>query len=138
MAHTFMTRRLSPGGLSCAYPRAATILGAVVATLTIYLITRYGGQVELTMQNGATTITAIDVLIGTLVPGLGAWGLLSFLERRTDRAWPIFRGIAIAVLIVSLLGPLGADEALGKTALSIMHVIAGVIIIKGFSHTARR
>ena len=138
MASSSMTRRLSPGGLSRAYPRAITILGAVIATLVIYLVTTYLGQVDLTVNNGEMTITAVDVVVGTLVAGLIAWGLLAVLERRTGRAWTIFRGVAIAVLIVSMLGPLGADEALGKTALSVMHVFAAAIIIKGFSRTARR
>jgi hypothetical protein len=114
------------------------IVAAVIAALTVYLITTWVGQVDLTVNNGEMTIRAVDVVLATLVAGLFAWGLLALLERRTARAWTIFRAIAIAVLIVSMLGPLGADEALGKTALSLMHVFAAVIIIKGFSRTARR
>lgn len=138
MAHTSISRPFSPGDLSRAYPRAMTILGAIIATLTIHLVATYAGQADFSVNNGQMTVGAVHVVVGTLVPGLGAWGLLAFLERRTDRAWTIFRAIAITILIVSMLGPLGADESIGRVALSVMHAVAGAIIIKGFSRTVRR
>lgn len=138
VASNSMIRRFSPGDLSCAWPRAMAILGAVIATLVIYLVTTYVGQVDLTVNDGETKVGAAEVVFATLVAGLVAWGLLALLERSTDRAWPIFRAIAIAVLVLSMLGTLGADEALGKTALSVMHVFAAVIIVRGFSRTTRR
>lgn len=134
-SHTF-AGSFSPHDLACTYPRAATIVGAVVANLAIWTVSRYVGQVHLRangMDIGPFAVGGVTLLIG-----LGAWGLLAFLERRTANAWPIWRNIALAVLVISMLGPLGADEALGKTALSLMHVFAGAIIIKGFSNTVRR
>lgn len=138
MATNRMAGRSWLDDLSISWPRPMTILGATLATLAIYLVATYAGNIDLTMDDGATTIGAIDVVLGTIVPGLGAWGLLAFLERRTGRAWTIWRAIAIAVLVLSLLGPFGADEQGGRVVLWVMHAVAGVIIIKGFSRTVKQ
>lgn len=138
MATNRMSGRSWLDDLSISWPRPMTILGATLATLAIYLVATYAGQIDLTMDNGATTIGAINVVLGTMAPGLGAWGLLALLERRTDRAWTIWRAIAIAVLVLSMLGPFGADEPASRVVLWVMHAVAGVIIIKGFSRTAKR
>lgn len=124
--------------LSISWPRPMTILGATLATLAIYLVATYAGNIDLAANNGATTIGAIDVVLGTIVPSLGAWGMLAILERRTDRAWTIWRAIAIAVLILSMLGPFGADNQESRVVLWVMHAVAGAIIIKGFSRTVKR
>jgi len=136
MASNTVRHRTSLENLACTWPRAATILGAVIANLVIWAISTYVGQVDLHV-NG-TDVGPVLVAGVTLLAGLVAWGLLAFLERRMANAWKIWRNIALAVLVISMIGPLGADEALGKTTLSLMHVFAGAIIIKGFSNTVRK
>lgn len=135
MASTILSNRLIPGNFACTWPRAATILGAVIATLAIWCVATFAGNIDL-HANGMD-IGPVAVALGTLVPGLVAWGLLTFLERRTASAWPIWRTIAFIVLAISLLGALGADTGTGKIVLGIMHGFAGAIIIKGFSNTVR-
>lgn len=137
MATHMMSGRSRLGDLACAFPRAATIFGATLATFAIYLFSTFAGQIDL-VANAGRVIGPLDVIIGTIVPGLLAWGLLAFLERRTDRAWAIWRAIAIAVLILSMLGPIGAENGGARVVLSVMHAFAGAIIIKGFSRTAKR
>jgi uncharacterized membrane protein len=136
MASNTIPGRFSFGDLACEYPRAATVLGATLATLAIWAISTYAGQVDMTV-NGSK-VGPLDVALATLVAGLAGWGLLAFLERRTKSAWTIWRNIAIAVLVLSMLGPIGAEEASGRTALSVMHAFAGAIIIRNFSRTAPR
>lgn len=136
MVSKTLSSRFSPGELACAFPRAATILGAIVANLVVWAIATYIGGVDLHVDG--TEVGPVAVVIATLLAGLVAWGLLAFLERRSANAWTIWRNIALVALVISiLLGPLGADEALGKTTLSLMHAIAGAIIIRGFSNTVR-
>lgn len=138
MATDRMAGRSWLDDLSISWPRPMTILGATLATLAIYLVATYAGNIDLAANNGATTIGAIDVVLGTIVPSLGAWGMLAILERRTDRAWTIWRAIAIAVLVLSMLGPFGADNQESRVVLWVMHAVAGAIIIKGFSRTVKR
>ena len=136
MAITTTPGRLSPGSLACAYPRSATILGAILADLVVWAIAVYIGQVDL-MVNGED-VFPLDVIMGVLIPGLAGWGLLAFLERRTRRAWTIWLTIALIVTVVSMAGPLSAETASGKTTLSVMHAFAAAIIIRGFARTVRR
>jgi hypothetical protein len=136
MASNTIPERFSFRDLACEYPRAATVLGATLATLAIWTISTYAGQVDMTV-NGSQ-VGPVDVVLATLAAGLAGWGLLAFLERRTKSAWTIWRNIAIAVLVVSMLGPIGAEEASGRTALSVMHAFAGAIIIRNFARTVPR
>jgi high-affinity Fe2+/Pb2+ permease len=124
------------GDLACTWPRAATILGAIVATFMIYLVSTFAGRVDLA-ANGQD-IGPLHVIGMTLIAGLIAWGLLAFLERRTSRAWTMWRNIALVALVISMLGPLGADDPTARIVLSVMHAVAGAIIIRGFRLTARK
>ena len=138
MATKTVPGRFSIRNLGCSYPRAASILGAIVATLTIWAVSTFAGQADLTV-NGSE-IGPFDVVLATLIAGLTGWGLLAFLERKTNNAWTRWRNIAIAAVVISMLGPLSAEDTMSRTVLSIMHAFAGAIIIKGFSRTipARR
>ena len=136
MTSNTLINSFSSHKLTRAHPRAWIILGAIIANLVIWTISRYAGHVDLSV-NGSD-VGPFAVVIVTLLAGLVAWGLLVFLEQRTANAWTIWRNIALVVLVISLLGPLGADKAPGKTTLSLMHVFAGAIIIKGFSNTVRK
>jgi hypothetical protein len=72
----------------------------------------------------AVTLTALGV-------GFAAWGLLTLLERHTANARAVWTRIAVGVLAVSLLGPLGATTGSALTALAVLHLLVGGIIISG-------
>lgn len=118
--------------------RINTIISAVVAAMAIWAISTFIGGVDLSVNDGALEVGLLDVVVVSAGVGLVGWGLLAFLERQTSRAWTIWRTIAIVLLIVSMLGALGADTTLGRTTLSLLHAAVGVILIKGFSATIRR
>ncbi len=66
----------------------------------------------------------------TLVVGLLGWGLLLLLERTTARAATIWLAVAIMILLLSFLGPLGSGEnTSSKVTLALMHVAVAVTII---------
>ena len=133
---TMTSDRFSLGAFYCAHTRVAAIVRAVTATLGIWAISVFIGRVDLAVDGKA--IGPVAVVVVTLLAGLAGWGLLALLERRTARAWPIWRTIAIIVLVLSMLGPIGADTSLGRTTLSVMHVFAGAIVITGFAPRSRR
>ncbi len=137
MATNTMSGRSWLGDLSCILPRAATILGATLATFIIYLVSTFIGDVDL-VENTGRTIGPGMIIVGTIVPGLVGWGLLALLERRTGNAWTIWRNIALVVLVISFLGPISAENDGARVVLSVMHAFAGAIIIKGFSRTVER
>jgi hypothetical protein len=133
---TMISDRFSLGAFYCAHTRVAAVVRAVAATLGIWAISTFIGRVDLSVDGRA--VGPISIVVATLLAGLAGWGLLALVERRTARAWPIWRAIAIVVLVLSMLGPLGADTGAGKTTLSVMHAFAGAILITGFAPRTRR
>ncbi|MFC0527443.1 DUF6069 family protein [Phytohabitans kaempferiae] len=86
---------------------------------------------------GGRTVTLAAVAVATTVAGLAAWGLLAILERSTRRAATAWTWISVAVLVLSLAGPAGAETAGGLVALVSMHVAAGAVLIAGLRRTVR-
>jgi hypothetical protein len=73
------------------------------------------------------TIGAASVVATTLVATLGAWAVRTLLRRRTPVAWWLTCGI---VLLVSLLGPLGASSPAAVATLLALHLgVAGVVVV---------
>ena len=88
---------------------------------------------RLTVNMGpAPEVGPATVAVVTVLAGLAACGLLSTLERLTRRPAWIWIALALAVLIVSLAGPLT-----GKAALLCMHLIAAAVLVPGLARTAR-
>ncbi|UWZ49774.1 hypothetical protein Dmats_26205 [Dactylosporangium matsuzakiense] len=67
--------------------------------------------------------------------GLIGWGLLAILERATGKARTIWTVVAVVFLVLSLLGPLGADGTGAKVSLLLMHLVAGAVIIPLFARS---
>lgn len=113
--------------------RLLTIAAAVAATLVVWLAAVPILGVELAAQTGGGTIEVGPgaVVIATVVAGLAGWALLALLERLTPRARVIWTAIAAAVLVLSMLGPLGGIGAASQLTLALMHLAAGAVIIAG-------
>jgi hypothetical protein len=112
--------------------RALAIVAAAGATFTGWTIAHPVAGADLIVDTGSgpTTVTPAAVVLATVLAGLAAWALLALLERRTPRAAAVWSGIACAVLLISLLGPIGAAVDAGATAaLVAMHLAAGAVLI---------
>ncbi|GAA4508852.1 MULTISPECIES: DUF6069 family protein [Nonomuraea] len=120
--------------------RLPTIAVAVAATLAVWLVAVPIAGVDLAARGGAGTIAVgpVAVVIATAVAGLAGWALLAVLERLTRRARAIWTAVAAAVLVLSLLGPLGGVNAGSQLTLALMHLAAGAVIIFGMRGTATR
>lgn len=129
---------------NCARTRRRTrtlaVLAATAATFTVWTIADPLAGVDLIADTGSgpTTVTPIAVVLMTLVAGLAAWALLAVLERLTPRAATIWTWIAGAVLLISLLGPVGSAVGAGSTVtLVVMHLVTGAILIPLMARSSR-
>ncbi|MFE4469792.1 DUF6069 family protein [Leifsonia sp. NPDC056824] len=112
------------------------VLAAVVASLAVWLVAAML-DIALTVSFGPgldQTVTPVAIAIVALVAGLAAWGTLTLVTRFgvAGRRWWI--AVALAVLALSLSGPLafgvGGDV---KAALLAMHLVAGGTLIAGLT-----
>jgi len=112
--------------------RALAVVAAAAATFTVWTLADPVAGVDLTVDTGTgpTTVTPAAVVIATVVAGLAAWALLALAERLTRRAAAVWTWTACAVLLVSLLGPIGSAVGAGATvALVAMHLATGAVLI---------
>lgn len=77
-------------------------------------------------------------VVAGLSAGLAAWALLAILERLLKRPALTWTVIAVAVLALSLTGPLGSavDTATALT-LAGMHLVVAAVVIPGLARSAR-
>jgi heme A synthase len=75
------------------------------------------------------TVGYVAVIAMTLLVGFIAWGLLAVLKRTTANARTTWTAIAVAVFLVSLLGPLSGVDTASKVVLALLHIGAAAAII---------
>lgn len=120
--------------------RALAVAAATAGALAVWLVAVPLAGVDLVARTGGTdqTVGPVPVAVTTVLVGLAAWALLALLERLTRRARPIWTGLALAVLLVSMLGPLtGGVGAAAKLSLATMHVAIAVVLIPMLFFSAR-
>ena len=120
--------------------RAMAILDALILNLLILAGARVinGEYPVAKVGDDEQTIGFAQVIIVTVLAGLVAWGLLALLERATGRAATIWTAIAVAVFLLSMLGPLGSGVGTSsKVVLALMHIAAAVTIIPLMRRSAR-
>jgi hypothetical protein len=84
------------------------------------------------MNGGAATDVNIGaVLFVSALVSLASWALLAILERFTAKALTIWTVVAIAVLVLSIGGPMsGTGITTGnRLALALIHVVVGTVLI---------
>ena len=122
---------------------AITVTGATVGALVLWVVeTRLIG-VDLAVRTGDVVqpVTGGSVVATALVAGLAAtlsaWLLTRLAPRRCRTVWTI---LASAVLLVSLLGPLGATSLAAVVSLVALHLLVGLALLLGLrgSFTAAR
>lgn len=119
--------------------RPLSVAGAVVATLAVWLVAVPLAGVDLTARTGSgtTTVGPVPIVLATVLAGLAGWGLLAVLERRSSRPAAVWTTVAVAVLALSMLGPLGGVTLGAKLTLAALHLAAGAVLILGLRHTTR-
>ena len=113
---------------------AITVIGATVGALVLWLVeTRLIG-VDLAVRAGDVVqpVTGVSVVATALVAGLAAtlsaWLLTRLAPRRCRTVWTV---LASAVLLVSLLGPLGATSPAAVVSLVALHLLVGLALLLG-------
>lgn len=111
--------------------RRRAVLSAAAAALAIWVIAVPIGGVELAVRAGAGVqqVGPVTVVVAAVVAAVAGLGLLAMLERRTGNARTIWTVIAVAALLVSLAGPLGAVSPKAMAVLMAMHVAVGSLVI---------
>ncbi|WP_421735381.1 DUF6069 family protein [Cellulomonas sp.] len=101
---------------------------ALAVALAIWVIAVPVAGIELRAGTPPQTIGVASVAVTTLVVTLAAWGVRALLRRRRPVAWWLTCAI---VLLVSLLGPLGASSAGAVAALMSLHLAVGAVLALG-------
>lgn len=120
--------------------RALAVLGGSAAALTVWTVAVPFGGAELTVgMNGATQeVGPLAVLAASLFAGLAGVALLGALERMGRRPRLTWTITAVALLVLSLAGPLGnGDHTASIVALVAMHLAVGATLIPALRRSAR-
>ncbi len=119
---------------------AATLVGAVVAGLAVWVVSVPVAGVDLTVGSGpsAQTVGPLSVALTAALAGGVGWALLALLGgqlRDGRRTWRIIAGL---VLAVSLLGPVSMGAA-GAVLVSLiaMHLAVGGTLILGLTASGK-
>ncbi|MEV5893450.1 DUF6069 family protein [Nonomuraea fuscirosea] len=116
--------------------RLLTVLGAAVAAVAVWVLAVPVAGTELIVRMGAGTqpVGPVAVVLAGLAAGLAGWALLAVLERVTAKAGRIWTITALAVLALSLTGPLGSATGPAATLVLLsMHLVVGAVVILGLT-----
>jgi hypothetical protein len=111
-----------------------TVVGATVGALVLWVGEARLLGVDLAVGTGDVVqpVTGISVAATALVAGLAAtltaWLLARIAPRRCRTVWTV---LASAVLLVSLLGPLGATSTAAVVSLVALHLLVGLTLVIG-------
>lgn len=132
---TSTPHRIGPmGAHHAARIRGLGVVGAVLAPAAVWTIAvpLIGVALRAVIGPGAAAQT---IGLGAVVPvalavSLLGWALLALLERRTPRARTIWTVLAVAVLVLSLAGPLvGGVTAAAILTLIVAHIVLAAVLI---------
>lgn len=109
---------------------------AALLNLAIFYISKFIGSIsnnDLLPDGNPLSIAA--VVLSTLLSGLVASLVLFVLSKFTKNSIKIFSIIGFIFLLVSMAGPFGTPNLpIGmRVTLSLMHIVAGIIIIYGLT-----
>jgi hypothetical protein len=117
--------------------RGAVVVLAAVLALVVRLVLP-GPAVRSGSDGPVQPVGPGSVFVVALLAGLLGWALLALLERVTARGRTVWTVIAVVVLLLSLLGPLGGVTGGDKVSLLALHLIVGVTLILGLPMRPRR
>lgn len=106
-------------------------VAAVVAAVVLLVGTALGVDPAVRTATGTQTVGVVAAVVVTLVVGYLGWGVRALLGRLRSggrRAWLVTCGV---VLLVSLLGPLGAVTPGAVALLVVEHLTVGATLTLG-------
>ena len=108
------------------------LVAAVVAAAVLLDGTALGVDPEVRTATGTQTVGVVAAAVTALVVGYAAWGVRALLgrlsarrPRRGELAWLVTCAV---VLLVSLLGPLGAVTPEAAALLAVEHLAVGLTL----------
>ena len=119
--------------------RAGAVVGAVIAAVLAWVVAVPVGGVDLEVDMDGRTegVGLRDVVVVALGSGLLGWALLATLEWRVRRAPALWTASAIAVTLLSLLGPLAWAATTGALAVLVcLHLVVAAVLIPAMRRTA--
>lgn len=120
--------------------RAAIVVGGALAAAIVWVVAVQLLGVDLTVVLGGVTQTVGvgATIVAALLDALLGWGLLALLESRVRNGRTIWLGIAVAITLLSLLGPIfQAVNAGAAVTLILMHLAVAAVVIPGLTRTLR-
>lgn len=116
--------------------RWLTVLLAMSLASLLYAITGpiMGIDLQVRAGTGVQTVEGLTVVVFSVATGLAGWALLTLLRKVTRKAETVWRVIASLVLVVSLLGPLGATSVATGVVLVTMHLVVGGVLLVGLPY----
>ena len=89
--------------------------------------------VDLAVRSGSSTrdVGLVSAVVTAVVVAVAGAGLLRVLERRTPEACRVWTGVAMAVWVVSLVGPASARTVQAALTLAALHLVVGAVVIVG-------
>jgi hypothetical protein len=121
--------------------RFLAVIGAAAAALAVWAAARPEAALTIHLGTGPKIVHVglVSVAAAAVLAGLAGWGLLAALERLTAHPRTAWTTIALAVLVVSLTGPLSAGISdPTKAALACMHLAAAGVLIPVLARTSVR
>ncbi len=117
----------SPAGRLLRRGLVATVLAAVANALVLVIASSLFGAV---VVPPGETLTLGPVIAASAIGAVGAAVVLGIIGRFSRRPIPVFRVIALVVLLLSLV-PIPLQGVAGPSAgvLALMHVLAAAIVV---------
>lgn len=111
------------------------VVAAAALATGVFLLGRHGLGITIE-EAGRARVSAASVLGTSAVASALGWSSLMALLRWTDRGWTWWSRIAVAVLLLSLLGPLTAPglTTAGRGLLVLLHLVVGaatILLLRG-------
>jgi hypothetical protein len=108
------------------------LVAAAVAAVVLLVGTAFGVDPEVRTATGTQTVGVVAAVVTALVVGYAAWGVRALLgrvsARRPRRGEPAWLVTCAVVLLVSLLGPLGAATPGAVALLAVEHLAVGATL----------
>lgn len=115
--------------------RAANVLGTVAAATGAWAVLTQLGGVDLAAGSPPVTVGLAAVVLTAAAVALAGWALLAALERWSRTPVRTWRIVGLAVLLVSLAGPITLATGPAVGGLITLHAVVGAAVLTGLPRT---